>query len=243
VVLNLLVNAAQAMPEGNADHHEIRVATRTAANGRVIIEVADTGCGIPRENLTRIFDPFFTTKPVGVGTGLGLAICHGIVSELGGRLDVESEVERGTTFRIELPATAASSGVMKVVESTATSSGARVLLVDDEVALARALRRRLEKHHTVTTLTSGTEALGTIANGARYDAIVLDVMMPEISGMEVYERLKGLVPEQANRVVFLTGGAFSPKAREFLDRVPNRQLEKPVDTGRLLAVIDELKSA
>jgi len=95
----------------------------------------------------------------------------------------------------------------------------------------------------VTTLASGTEALACIARGERFEAILLDVMMPEITGMEVYERLKLLVPEQAARVIFVTGGAFTASAREFLDRVPNPRVEKPIDTNDLLALIDELKSA
>jgi signal transduction histidine kinase len=240
VLLNLLVNAAHAMPEGHVDLHEIRVATKTGAGGRVLIDVADTGCGIPPENLTRIFDPFFTTKPVGVGTGLGLAICHGIVTELGGRLEVESEVGRGSVFRIELPAAPAKSGVMKVAEAKAPATMRRILIVDDEVALARALRRRLSQHHEVTTLASGSEALACVARGERFDAILLDVMMPDITGMEVYERLVRLVPEQAERVVFVTGGAFTASAREFLDRVPNPRVEKPIDMIALLALIEEL---
>jgi signal transduction histidine kinase len=103
VVLNLIVNAAQAMPEGPDAENVIRVATRTTDDGLGVIEVTDTGCGIAPENLERIFDPFFTTKPVGVGTGLGLPICHRIVSEFGGAMEVESEVGRGTTFRVLLP--------------------------------------------------------------------------------------------------------------------------------------------
>jgi signal transduction histidine kinase len=103
VVLNLIVNAAHAVPEGRADDNTLRLITRTLEDGRAVIEVADAGCGIPKENLERIFDPFFTTKPVGVGTGLGLAICHTIVAELGGEIEVDSEVGRGTTFRVLLP--------------------------------------------------------------------------------------------------------------------------------------------
>ncbi len=242
VLLNLLVNAAQAISEGHADTNEIRVSTKTGAGGRVLIDVADTGCGISRENLARIFDPFFTTKPVGVGTGLGLSICHGILTELGGRLDVESEVGKGTVFRIELPAAPAKSGVMKVAEVVTPASGARVLLVDDEVALTRALRRVLSLHHDVTTLTSGNEALACISKGERFDVIFLDVMMPEITGMEVYERLRVAVPEQADRVVFVTGGAFTAAAREFLDRVPNPRVEKPMGTNVLLALIERVTS-
>jgi signal transduction histidine kinase len=103
VILNLIVNAAHAVPEGRTDVSPLRLITRTLDDGRAVIEVADAGCGIPKENLERIFDPFFTTKPVGVGTGLGLAICHTIVAELGGEIEVDSEVGRGTTVRVLLP--------------------------------------------------------------------------------------------------------------------------------------------
>jgi signal transduction histidine kinase len=103
VLLNLLINAAHAIEPGRVEHNEIRVVARRSAPGRVTVEVSDTGCGIPPENLPRIFEPFFTTKPVGVGTGLGLPVCQGIVTSLGGELTVESEPGRGTTFRISLP--------------------------------------------------------------------------------------------------------------------------------------------
>jgi signal transduction histidine kinase len=101
--LNLIINAAQAIPEGgDVNANEVRITTRQEDTW-VVVAIKDTGVGIPPENLHRLFDPFFTTKPVGVGTGLGLSICHGIVSGLGGRITVESEPGRGTTFRVFLP--------------------------------------------------------------------------------------------------------------------------------------------
>ena len=103
VFLNLLINAAQAMPPGKVEENEIRVVARQEAPGHVTVEVRDTGCGIPPEHLARIFEPFFTTKPAGQGTGLGLAVCHDIITASGGTLGVESEPGRGTTFRITLP--------------------------------------------------------------------------------------------------------------------------------------------
>jgi PAS domain S-box-containing protein len=106
VFVNLLVNAAQAIPEGNADAHEIRVVTSTDAEGHAVIEVRDTGVGIPKHLIERIFDPFFTTKPVGVGTGLGLSISHTILEGLGGEIAVASTGEHGTTLRVVLPAAA-----------------------------------------------------------------------------------------------------------------------------------------
>jgi C4-dicarboxylate-specific signal transduction histidine kinase len=104
VLLNLLINAAHAIEPGRVEENEIRVVARESAPGRVTVEVSDTGCGIPPENLPRIFEPFFTTKAVGVGTGLGLPVCQGIITSLGGELTVESTPGRGTTFRITLPA-------------------------------------------------------------------------------------------------------------------------------------------
>ena len=103
VFVNLLLNAVQALPDGEPDRNAITVATRTADDGSAVVEIADTGCGIPPESLPRLYDPFFTTKPVGTGTGLGLSICDGIVASLGGRIEVESEVGKGSLFRVILP--------------------------------------------------------------------------------------------------------------------------------------------
>jgi signal transduction histidine kinase len=242
VLLNLVVNAAQALPEGHAEENEIRITTRTGESGDAVIEVADTGCGMSKETAARIFDPFFTTKPVGIGTGLGLAICHGIVTDLGGRIEVESEVGKGTVFRVHLPPGKESRTAIKVAKAHSPGLRRRVLVVDDEVRLGQALKRSLSDHHDVTVLTSGTAALESLARGERYDAIVLDVMMPNVTGMETYERLKMDAPEQAKRIIFLTGGAFTSGAREFLDRVPNSRLEKPVEAHELLAAIHDLTS-
>ncbi|MDY7228952.1 sensor histidine kinase [Hyalangium rubrum] len=104
VFLNLLINAAHAIPEGKVEQNEIRVVARQESSERIIVEVRDTGCGIPAENLERIFDPFFTTKPSGQGTGLGLSLCHNIITALGGTITVESQLDQGTTFRVSLPA-------------------------------------------------------------------------------------------------------------------------------------------
>jgi CheY-like chemotaxis protein len=237
VVLNLLVNAAQAMPEGRASRNEIRVVTKTQS-GRVVIEVRDTGTGIPRETLPRIFDPFFTTKPVGVGTGLGLSLCRRMVTDLGGEIVVESEVGKGTVFRVTLPAATSEprpSARAAVLEQPARR--ARVLVVDDEVAMGRALKRGLERHHEVVVLTSGKEALARIASGERFDAIFSDLMMPEMTGMDLYEELFRIASDQAKRMIFLTGGAFTERAREFLDRVPNPRIDKPFEIANLLAIV------
>jgi PAS domain S-box-containing protein len=103
VCLNLLINAGQAIPRGEADRHQIVIRTRGREDGWALLEISDTGCGISPENQRRLFDPFFTTKPVGEGTGLGLSICHGIIQQLGGAIEVESAVGQGSLFRVVLP--------------------------------------------------------------------------------------------------------------------------------------------
>ena len=241
VLLNLVINAVQAIPEGHAGQNSIRVSTRQVDDQHVEIEVRDSGCGIPRENLERIFDPFFTTKPVGIGTGLGLSICHRIVTDLGGEMSVESEVGKGTAFRVTLPV-----GRTEPQERAETNAApdvtrrAKVLIIDDEEALGRALRRSLSKQHDATVVTSGAEAVSRILGGERYDAIISDLMMPDVTGMEIYAQLSAAVPDQAQRMIFLTGGAFTATARNFLDDVPNPRLEKPVEMVNLLAIISTL---
>jgi signal transduction histidine kinase len=238
IVLNLLVNAAQAMPEGRASQNEIRVATRMADSGHVVIEVRDSGMGIPREILDRIFDPFFTTKPVGVGTGLGLSLCHRMVSDLGGAIAVESEVGKGTVFRVTLPvATSARRASVPTTTVEEPVRRGRILVIDDEVAIRRALARSLGRHHDVVAVADGNEALARIASGERFDVILSDLLMPEVTGMEIYERLAVDTPNEAKKMVFLTGGAFTDRAREFLERVPNPRIEKPFEVSNILAMI------
>jgi signal transduction histidine kinase len=239
VALNLVVNAAQAMPEGNVGRNLLRVATWTTRDGHAAIEVTDTGCGIPKENLERIFDPFFTTKPVGVGTGLGLAICHKIVSELAGAIEVESQAGKGTTFRVLLPP--AIRGVAEAeAPRPATRQRARVLVVDDEQAIGRALERNLGMQHDVVALASGQEALVRVLGGERFDVIVSDLMMPEMTGMDLHAELLRIDPDQARRIIFMTGGTFTASALEFLQRVPNPRIDKPVESANLLALIAEV---
>jgi signal transduction histidine kinase len=104
VFLNLIINAAQAIPEGHVEANEIRIAARSETPDHVLVEIRDTGSGIPPENLEKIFEPFFTTKPVGEGTGLGLSQVRTIITALGGTITVESQLNKGTTFRLILPA-------------------------------------------------------------------------------------------------------------------------------------------
>jgi PAS domain S-box-containing protein len=237
VALNLLVNAAQATPEGRPEEHAIRVTTRLAADGRVALEVSDTGSGISPENLPRIFDPFFTTKAVGEGSGLGLSVCHGIVEALGGAIEVESTLGRGSCFRVLLPAQEAQPAPTPPAESSPASKRGRVLVLDDEPLVCRAVARTLASDHEVVALTDPSEALTRLAGGERFDVVVCDLMMPGLTGMECHEALRTSRPELARNMIFLTGGAFTAKARAFLDRVPNVRVDKPFDADELREVV------
>jgi signal transduction histidine kinase/CheY-like chemotaxis protein len=277
VLINLLVNAAQAIPEGNSGNHVITVGVRDLSNGRIRLEVSDTGSGIPEALLPRIFDPFVTTKAVGQGTGLGLSICHNIVTSLGGTIDVESEEGRGTTFRIELDAAARMSlppvristptptgspfrlplspvpvidtsepssfgvepptkGPVNVEESRSEASSVqpvavpvealRVLVIDDDPGVSRALARMLRDHKT--TLADGGQPGIDLLLREDFDVVLCDLMMPDVSGMDVYEAVRTVRPDIASRIVFITGGAHTAEGRAFLERVPNPKLDKPI---------------
>jgi signal transduction histidine kinase/CheY-like chemotaxis protein len=239
VFINLLVNAAQAIPPGAPDTQEIRVATGTDEGGRAVIEVRDTGTGIPPEILPRLFDPFFTTKPVGEGTGLGLAICHGIVTALGGELTVESVVGQGSTLRVILPPAEAPLAATAAVEPVAVPAArrGRIALVDDDPGIGLVVREALGADHDLFTLTRASDVLARVVDGERFDLILCDLMMPGMSGMDLYEAVLRHAPEQAPRMLFLTGGAFTPRAERFLREMADRTLDKPFDVFQLRTAV------
>jgi len=206
------------------------------------VEVRDTGAGIPPEIMGRLFDPFFTTKPVGVGTGLGLAICHGIVTSLGGELSIESEVGRGSTFRVVLPPTTTSDAAAVRPEAPVATQTrrARILAVDDDAFIGGAVCESLAQEHDVASVTTGFEALQKIVAGERFDLILCDIMMPVMTGMDLHEELERFDPAQAGRMAFLTGGVFTPRARAFLAQTPAPRLEKPFDPQGLRRFVNTL---
>lgn len=241
IFLNLIINAAQAVPEGHRDAHEIRVVTRRV--GEVVrVEIHDTGAGIAPELRERIFEPFFTTKPVGVGTGLGLSICRRLVTEMGGSIGVDSAPGQGSTFWIHMRV-AQEQQAAREVKANASHKGLGVLVLDDEVAVGKALRRLLSTRHEVTTFDRAQDALALITSGRRFDAILCDLMMPEMSGAQFHQALERLAPEQAQRVIFMTGGAFTEETRTFLNTARNPCMDKPIDIPRLLSMLEALSAA
>ncbi|MFT3915787.1 MAG: ATP-binding protein [Anaeromyxobacteraceae bacterium] len=239
VVINLLVNASQALPAAPSDRNEIRVVTREEP-GLAVLEVSDNGRGMSDELRQRIFDPFFTTRGVGEGMGLGLSICHAIVTAAGGTISVESAEGRGSTFRVTLPAHAGEAAPARVAVTPPRPVPAvrpKVLVVDDEPLAASALTRLLASDHEVTTLSSSRAALDLLAAGARFDAILCDVMMPELDGLALARALEARVPGVARRFVFMTGGAFGAELVEALEAAPQPKLAKPFTLAELQATL------
>lgn len=240
VVVNLLVNAGQALREDRLDSR-IDVRVESAPEG-VVIEVQDDGIGISPEDLARVFDPFFTTKAPGVGTGLGLSVCHSLVHQMGGQIELHSTPGAGTTARVVLrPAEAP-----RPVEEASTRARApasiprlRLLVVDDEPLIAEAVAALLEDVHAVTVAIGGAAGLEHALRGP-WDAVLCDLAMPELSGMDVFARVRDHSPDLADRFVFMTGGATTERARAFLGSVPNPTLEKPFRFSALAGVLESL---
>ncbi len=247
VFLNLVVNAAQAIPEGRAHANCIRITTRTDEAGHAVVEISDTGTGIAPETMRQLFTPFFTTKSAGDGTGLGLSICRRLLHAMGGRIAVESQLGTGTTFRVTLPP--AAPVVARATRSIPKLDGgpqvrrARVLVVDDEVAVATTIMRALQGQHDVSVAHDGRDALRRIVDEEGFDVILCDLMMPVLSGMELHALIARQRPEQADRVVFVTGGAFTSEARAFLEDRDVPWIEKPFDIKTIRRVVDECVQA
>lgn len=243
VFINLLHNAAQAIPAGRAGDNEIRVSTGTAPDGSAVVEVRDTGRGIAPADLPRIFDPFFTTKPRGEGTGLGLSITREIVTSLRGRLEVDSELGVGTTFRLILPPGTATAAAATTPAATAPASRRlRILAIDDEEQIGASLERILGRDHEVTFVADARRGV-ELATAREFDVVLCDVMMPDVTGLEVLAQLAAARPALAARLVFMTGGAFSPGSRALLERTANARIDKPFDAAELRALLLRVAAA
>ena len=247
VVLNLLVNAAHALDPATPVRNVIRLRTGNAPDGRVAIEVADNGCGIPLANRQRVFDPFFTTKPQGEGTGLGLSICQGIVTAAGGELQLESVEGEGSIFRVLLPAVHEPDVVLPKPEpSERLSFGsipvgrAHILVVDDDGPLGAALLKML-REHDVKLVQDADSALAELAKG-NYDLVLCDVMMPGVSGIDLYELARTRWPGLEQTIVLMTGGVFTDRAREFFRHNDVPVLEKPFTREHVRKLLDNVRA-
>jgi len=242
VFLNLLVNATQAIPEGDAEWNEIRISTTVqagATGAEVVFEISDSGKGIPPEILAHVFEPFFTTKPMGQGTGLGLSISRQTVIEHGGRMTVDSVLGKGTVFRVFLPAGGAPmpSYAPVALPSQTASRQKRILVIDDEPLIGRVIRTALSGEHEVSVVQRAADALNLLEIDQTFDLVLCDVVMPDLSGPELYATIAKRWSHLTGRLVFMTGGAFTPGTLDFLARVPTRVLSKPFTVDRLRGLV------
>jgi two-component system NtrC family sensor kinase len=230
VFLNLITNAEQAMERAEGRHHRLTVRTRRAGDA-IRIEVEDTGGGVPANLLERIFNPFFTTKPTGHGTGLGLSISLGIVREHEGRIWAENAPQGGARFVVELPVITprASGEFPAALAAHPVGDSLHILVVDDEASVRVALQRYLAaRGHDVETTASGQDALGLLRAG-EYDAVIVDMRMPDLSGEQLFEELRAADREHAERVIFTTGDLVSEQMRRFLDGSGRPCVPKPFE--------------
>ncbi|HWA77812.1 MAG TPA: ATP-binding protein [Polyangiaceae bacterium] len=237
VFVNVLMNAVQAIPEERAGQPGSIITLRTRATdaGEIAIEISDTGVGIATQDRARLFEPFFSTKPQDKGTGLGLFVSLGIVSSLGGRIDLESRVGEGTLVRIVLPVDRGVAPEPERISSIPPPSlrDRRLLVVDDDVLVARTLARLLSGHR-VEVVGNGREALARLTReGPPFDLVLCDLMMPDLTGMDVYEEIEKNHPSLADRFVFISGGGVTERSRKFIELHADRVLAKPIDSRQL----------
>ena len=226
VLINLLINATQALEESEPPRRIVLRTRHNAANDEVELEIADSGPGVPEELRRRIFEPFFTTKSETSGTGVGLAVCHGMVTAHGGSLTVDNLPDGGACFRIRLPASGTETAEAPA-EAPADDSPGRVLLIDDEPEICELLIDFLEDSGLqIETAASGQDALRLI--GARdFDAIVCDLRMPGMDGPALFDKVARERPDMISRFIFGTGDLLSESSRRFLKECNRPFLEKP----------------
>ncbi|MBI2394467.1 MAG: response regulator [Deltaproteobacteria bacterium] len=249
VVLNLLLNAHEAI-EDRGVAGVIALRTAVDDSGLVLLEIADNGTGIPDKVLSRVFEPFYTTKAKGRGTGLGLSICHRIVGAYGGTITLESATaevpasELRTFARVRLRVASQAAETEVASERGTPPSPARrrrILIVDDEPAVGATIATTLGEDHDVVVETGGRAARRTLAGDPGFDVVLCDVMMPDIDGIQLFEEIRAANEQLATRFVFMSGGAFSSRARSFLANAKSPSLEKPFTGAQLSAAIERLR--
>jgi signal transduction histidine kinase/ActR/RegA family two-component response regulator len=249
VLLNLLVNAGQAMPHGgqlllhaeNADLADEEGSLLGVPPGLYVkLLVTDTGSGMDAKTMGRIFEPFFTTKGPGEGTGLGLASVYGIIKNHAGFIGVESEKGKGTTFTLLLPATERQVAEDKTPMAVLQHGTGTILVVDDEAQIVKVCARLLQKFgYEVLIAPGGRQAVELVRRyGAKISLVLLDMTMPEMSGRQTYETLRAIMP--GIKVLLSSGCSIEGEAQQLLDSGCNGFIQKPFDAVVLSAKVQDI---
>jgi signal transduction histidine kinase len=239
VATALLVNAAHALPDGAPERHEIEISTGVD-DGQVYLQVRDTGAAIPQQLGERAFEPFFTASPARAGgTGLELFLAAEVMRAHGGSIRCWPAGATGTIFRALLPLPARPAPA-EPRPSAGPRRLPRILVVDDEPTLLAAYRRLLASRFDVSVAGGGREAIELLDRDASWDAVVCDLVMPDLDGQAVYRHLEARNPALARRMVFCTAGAFTPRAVAFAEEMRGRFLPKPLEPEQLEKVVREL---
>ncbi|HEX7364224.1 MAG TPA: ATP-binding protein [Dehalococcoidia bacterium] len=244
VFLNIILNAETEM---KAAHDQGTLVVRTEyVDDTIKILFSDDGPGISEENLSKIFDPFFTTRRIGEGTGLGLSVCHGIITEHNGRIYARSNQDKGATFIIELPVTEETpadetkEGVDAEIQVSSCSGN--ILIVDDDILLLKFLEELLTaKGHTVDGV-DNAEAARAAFKKKQYDLILMDILMPDETGIDLYRKFRRIDKSVVDRVLIMTGDILGKSTRAFLQRTGVPYVEKPFDSDVLVKMIDGILS-
>jgi two-component system CheB/CheR fusion protein len=244
VIANLVTNAHQAVKQSEPPRQITLTTSVNAERTQVTLAVADTGPGIPPEIERRVFDPFFTTRPQAGGSGLGLSLCRSIIEAHGGDIRLSSQVGQGATVHLTLPVTSPAQGqtpeTPDELEMPESAHRGRILLIDDEVTVQRALQRLLQRSgHDLTLAANGREGLAAL-QGRAYDVILCDIRMPDLDGPGFYREVARLYPHLLSRIVFLTGDVLSPEVQTFFDQVDCPRLIKPFQAREVRRLIQHM---
>lgn len=226
VFVELIENALDAMAA--TPSRDLQISTRSEGLDWSVVEIVDRGVGIPGEVQPRVFEPFFTTKPG--RRGLGLTVSRGIVEALGGSITIRGH-RAGTRVIVALPSSPGSRLGSPERRAVTSPPRTRVMIVDDEVLFAKAISRVLATEHDIVTVHNGRRALDLIEDGARFDVILCDMMMPLMTGAQLRDALVVIAPDQAARMIFITGGVLDASSEAFLSEVEH--FEKPCDVAQL----------
>lgn len=245
ICLGLLLFAAQMLPDDADKRREVRLSLAADERKFAVLEVICEGCLVTDNDLEALLQPFATSDE-GRTFGFGLNVCRSLVEQLGGQIEAVSLPGTGLLLRTAIPCVS----LQRLTEPKASTSPpssrptvsrgkARVLVVDDDPGVGRALRLMLEEEHEVQTVVRPREALQELLSDSGYDLIFCDLMMPELSGMDIYQVLRFNRPGYESRIVFMTAGAFTPAARRFLAQVPNQRIEKPFNLRSLQRLVQK----